>query len=317
MRILFAGTPEFAAAHLRFLLDHYLPAHPDDTIVGVYTQPDRPSGRGKKLTASPVKLLAESCGLPVYQPLSLRNDEAQQAFVELGADIMIVVAYGLILPATILQAPRFGCINVHASLLPRWRGAAPIQRCLEAGDTETGVTIMQMDEGLDTGDMLLKCSCPIAHDETAASLHDKLLALGAPALGTVLAQIKSRQLTPEKQDNTHSSYASKISKTEAKINWSESAVVIARKIRAFNPFPISFFELDGEAVRIWQAQALTEASAATPGTILSCSKEGIRVASGEKILLLQQLQLSGKKPMSVAELLNGHADHFAIGKVLH
>lgn len=317
MRILFAGTPEFAAGHLRFLLDHYLPGQPDDHIVGIYTQPDRPSGRGKKLTASPVKQLAESRGLPVYQPLSLRDNAVQQTFAELNADIMIVVAYGLILPVAILQAPRFGCINVHASLLPRWRGAAPIQRCIEAGDTETGVTIMQMDKGLDTGDMLLKHTCPIASDETAASLHDKLLTLGAPALGTVLAQIKNRQLSPEKQDDTLSCYAAKINKAEAKINWSESAVLIARKIRAFNPFPISFFELNTESVRIWQARALNDTSTASPGTVLSCSREGIRVACGEKILLLQQLQLSGKKSLSVAELLNGHADHFVIGKVLH
>jgi methionyl-tRNA formyltransferase len=317
MRILFAGTPEFAAEHLRFLLDCYLPEHPDDRIVGVYTQPDRPSGRGKKLNSSPVKQLAEAHHLPVYQPVSFRNDPVQQEFIQLKADIMIVVAYGLILPKIILGAPQYGCINVHASLLPRWRGAAPIQRSIEAGDTETGVTIMQMNEGLDTGDILLKSSCSIENSDTTASLHTRLLALGGPALGTVLQQIKTHHLKPEKQNNTHSCYAPKITKIEAKINWSAPASVIERKVRAFNPFPISFFEVNDSPVRVWKVRALTEPTTAQPGTILSCSKEGIQVATGEKILLLQQLQLSGKKPMAVSDVLNGYSEWFSVGKVLH
>lgn len=317
MRILFAGTPDFAAEHLRFLLDHYLPAHPEDSMVAVYTQPDRPSGRGKKLTSSPVKQLAEARGLPVYQPISLRIDSTQQEFMQLKADIMIVVAYGLILPMAILSAPQYGCINVHASLLPRWRGAAPIQRAIEAGDTETGITIMQMNEGLDTGDILLKSSCPIESDDTAASLHNKLLTLGSQALNTVLQQIKIHQLKPEIQNSAYSCYAPKITKIEAKIDWSMPATIIERKIRAFNPFPISFFELNNNQVRVWQSRVLAEASSAQPGTILSCSKEGIRVATGGEILLLEQLQLPGKKILPVVDVLNGYADWFSVGKVLH
>jgi len=316
MRILFAGTPEFAAEHLRFILDHYLPSHQGDEIIGVYTQPDRPAGRGKKLVSSAVKQLAELRNIPVYQPLSLRNDTAQQELTQLKPDILIVVAYGLILPKIILGVPQYGCINVHASLLPRWRGAAPIQRSIEAGDSEAGVTIMQMDEGLDTGDMLLKVSCAIENNDTAASLHDKLLALGCPALGAVLEQIKKHQLKPEKQNNTHSCYATKITKAEAKIDWSLPASVLERKVRAFNPFPIAFFELAGNAVRVWQAKSDAGITSALPGTILACGKEGIHVATGEKILVLQQLQLPGKKPLPTSDVLNGYSEWFSAGKIL-
>ena len=283
MRIVFAGTPEFAAAHLRFLIDKQY------QIVGVYTQPDRPAGRGKKLTASPVRQLAVAHALPVYQPETLRDENAQRELAELKPDLMIVVAYGLILPKAVLAIPRHGCINVHASLLPRWRGAAPIQRAIEAGDTESGITIMQMDEGLDTGSILLKKVCVLTPGETTASLQEKLVACGGPALGEVLQQIENNKLKPEKQNNEQSSYAKKISKAEAKMDWTLPAKVLEQKIRAFNPFPISFFEINHNIVRVWKAACMDENTSAKPGSILSISKAGIKVATGEKVLLLQQL----------------------------
>jgi methionyl-tRNA formyltransferase len=317
MRILFAGTPEFAAEHLHFLLDNYLPNHNANNIIGVYTQPDRPAGRGRKLAGSPVKLLASAYKIPVFQPENLRDEASQQELINLNADLLIVVAYGLILPKIILDAPQYGCINIHASLLPRWRGAAPIQRAIEAGDTETGITIMQMDEGLDTGDMLLKVSCSIKNDDTASLLHDRLITIGCSAISTVLQQLETRKLTPEKQNHTQSCYAAKITKAEAKIDWTLPANIIERKIRAFNPFPIAFFELDGNTIRVWEATIINENTSATPGTILSLSKEGIAVATQTKILLLKQLQLPGKKPLHANEILNGHADWFPIGKIIH
>jgi methionyl-tRNA formyltransferase len=312
MRVVFAGTPGFAEEHLRFLLDHT-----SHEVIAVYTQPDRPAGRGKKITASPVKQLAEAHGLLVHQPSTLRDANAQQALINLNPDLMIVVAYGLILPKNILAIPRHGCINVHASLLPRWRGAAPIQRAIEAGDIETGVTIMQMDEGLDTGDSLLSISCAIEDIDTAATLHDKLSVLGCSALNEVLQQINNHELQPKKQDNARASYAQKISKVEAKIDWTLPATVLEKKIRAFNPHPVAFFEIDSDPVRIWGAACLNENTSQLPGTILSLSKEGIRIATGNKILLLEKLQLPGKKLMSVGDVLNGHAHHFSAGKILH
>ncbi|MEH6467663.1 MAG: methionyl-tRNA formyltransferase, partial [Porticoccus sp.] len=254
MHIVFAGTPEFAAHHLQALLD-------DDhhKIVAVYTQPDRPAGRGKKLTASPVKVLAQAHGLTVNQPVSLKEAEQQKILRDLNADIMVVVAYGLLLPKAILDTPHLGCINVHASLLPRWRGAAPIQRAIEAGDKETGVTIMQMDIGLDTGDMLLKAHCPITETDTGGSLHDKLASIGPPALLKTLLELEEGSAVAEKQDDELSNYAPKISKDEALVDWSQSAKIIARKVRAFNPFPVTYTTLGNEGgekterVRLWQA----------------------------------------------------------------
>jgi len=312
MRIVFAGTPEFAAEHLRFLINEK-----KYEVIGVYTQPDRPAGRGKNLTSSPVKRLAQTHALTVYQPETLRDANAQQVLANLKPDLMIVVAYGLILPKAVLSIPRYGCINVHASLLPRWRGAAPIQRAIEAGDTETGITVMQMDEGLDTGDMLLKSVCTIASDETTASLHEKLLVLGGPALGEVLQQIANNKLKPEKQNNKESCYAPKITKAEAKIDWTLPAEILERKIRAFNPFPISFFEVNNNMVRVWKGKFLNESTTAKPGTILSSAKEGIKVATSEKILLLEQLQLPGKKSLPVSDVLNGYAEWFSAGTILH
>lgn len=310
LRIIFAGTPDFAATHLQGLLD--CGRH---QVVAVYSQPDRPAGRGKKLTASPVKAIALQHGIDVYQPTSLKDPQAQAEFRALNADIMVVVAYGLILPPEILNAPPLGCINVHASLLPRWRGAAPIQRAIQAGDTETGVVIMQMDEGLDTGAMLLTARCPISTDDTGGSLHDKLAALGVTSLNEALDQIASGTTEPIFQDDRLSCYANKINKQDAIIQWQESACSIERQVRAFNPFPVAYTQLAGERIKVWQAKAnpLSDAGAATPGTITNADKNGIVVACGEGSLTLTRLQLAGKKALDVADLLNAKADLFCVG----
>lgn len=312
MRVVFAGTPEFAAHHLQALLDA-----PDVEVVAVYTQPDRPAGRGKKLTPSPVKVLAEKHRLPVHQPLSLKSAEEQQILADYGADIMVVVAYGLILPRDILVTPRLGCINVHASLLPRWRGAAPIQRAIEAGDRETGVTIMQMDVGLDTGDMLLKAHCVIEGADTASTLHDKLAGIGPPALLACLRELADGTAVAEKQDDALSNYAPKITKEEAELDWSKAAADLDLKIRALNPFPVCFTTVNGERVRIWQAipEPHTQANV-SPGTICRADREGIRVQTGAGQLLITELQLPGKKQLSAADVLNAYANLFAPGTVL-
>ena len=324
MRIVFAGTPEFAALHLQALLDDK-----SHEIVAVYTQPDRPAGRGKKLKPSPVKVLAEHHGLTILQPLSLKNSEQQQILAQLNADIMVVVAYGLLLPLAILDTPKQGCINVHASLLPRWRGAAPIQRAIEAGDTETGVTIMQMDVGLDTGDMLCTAHCTIEKMDTGGSLHDKLAIIGPPALLATLQQITQGTATPEKQNDTLSNYAPKMTKEEALLDWSQPAEVLDRKIRAFNPFPVTYTTLNNERIRIWQAKLITtDSESASPGTICEpenlCkpnsppkfNSQGIQVATGEGSLLITELQLPGKKHLPVSEVLKSRADLFTPATVL-
>ena len=312
MRIVFAGTPQFAASHLRALLD--CPSH---QVVAVFTQPDRPAGRGKKLSASPVKLLAADHQLPVHQPLSLKAVEEQQVLASYNADIMVVVAYGLLLPKAVLAIPVYGCINVHASLLPRWRGAAPIQRAIEAGDTETGVTIMQMAEGLDTGDMLRKARCPIEADDDAGSLHDKLAGIGPDALLTVLDEIAQGKIVAEKQDDEQSNYAAKITKQEALINWHEAVKTLVLKIRAFNPFPICYSTLSGDRIRIWKGLAVPDQRHnVAPGTIVQTDKSGILVKTGEGCLLITVLQLPGKRPLHAGEVLNAHADLFSPGTVM-
>ncbi len=310
LKIIFAGTPDFAAHHLQVLLDS-----PHD-VIAVYTQPDRPAGRGKKLLASPVKQLAQNHNIPVFQPVNFKAEQDQAALAALNADIMVVVAYGLLLPQVVLDTPRLGCINVHASLLPRWRGAAPIQRALAAGDSETGVTIMQMDIGLDTGAMLVKASCPILDYDTGGSLHDRLLTLGGPALLGALEQIASGTCKPARQDDQLSCYAAKISKEEAAIDWSDSAVQIQRNIRAFNPFPICHTDLDNERLRIYAAETESRSSTATPGTIINADKNGISVACGSGALRLTELQLPGKKAMPVDAVMNGYAQRFAPGTQL-
>jgi methionyl-tRNA formyltransferase len=311
LKLIFAGTPDFAARHLAALLSS------DHEVVAVYTQPDKPAGRGQKLTASPVKDLALAHDLPVYQPASLRNEEAQAELAALGADLMVVVAYGLILPKAVLDTPRLGCLNVHGSLLPRWRGAAPIQRAIWAGDAETGVTIMQMDVGLDTGAMIRKVSCPIAADDTSASLYDKLAELGPQALVDTLDAMAAGDTTAEAQDDALANYAQKLSKEEARIDWSMEAVAIERCIRAFNPWPISWFEVADQTIKVWQAEVIDSDHGQPVGTLLKADKQGIDVATGKGVLRLLTLQPPGKKAMSVPDLLNSRRDWFEPGTQLH
>jgi len=309
LKIIFAGTPDFAARHLDALLAS------EHQVVGVFTQPDRPAGRGNKLTPSPVKTLAQSRDIPVFQPKSLRPAENQQLVADLEADVMVVVAYGLILPQAVLAMPRLGCINVHGSLLPRWRGAAPIQRALWAGDSETGVTIMQMDVGLDTGDMLYKLSCPITAQDTSATLYDKLAQLGPQGLLETLSQLADGRAQPEKQDDAQANYAEKLSKEEARLDWQLSAAQLERAIRAFNPWPVSYFLIEDQPVKVWQASVLPHV-AKQPGEILIADKHGIQVATAEGVLNLQLLQPAGKKAMSAQDLLNSRREWFTSGRVL-
>ncbi|WP_084205769.1 methionyl-tRNA formyltransferase [Thiomicrorhabdus chilensis] len=297
MKVIFAGTPEFSVAPLQALLDS------NHDVIAIYTQPDRPAGRGRKLTASPVKQLALQHDIPVYQPNSLRDAEAQTALAELNADIMIVVAYGLILPKAVLEMPKYGCLNIHASLLPRWRGAAPIQRAIEAGDAETGVTIMQMDVGLDTGDMLYKMSTPIAAEDNAQSLHDRLSQMGSKALMETLAQLQAGQLTPEKQDETRVTYAEKLNKAEAEIDWTQPGETVLRKIQAFNPWPMAFTRFQEQPLRVLQARiaddtAQKEANSKPAGLVIDVDKNGILITTGSRPIWLTQVQPAGKKPMA-------------------
>ncbi|EDM66545.1 MAG: methionyl-tRNA formyltransferase [Moritella sp.] len=311
LRIIFAGTPDFAAKHLSALINS------EHEVIAVYSQPDRPAGRGKKLKPSDVKQLAVSHDIPVFQPISLRNEEAQQALSALNADLMVVVAYGLILPQIVLDTPRLGCINVHGSLLPRWRGAAPIQRAIWAGDAETGVTIMQMDLGLDTGAMLHKVTCPIADDETSASLYDKLAALGPQGLLETLAHISNNTAVAEVQDDELSNYASKLSKEEANIDWTQSAVEIERQVRAFNPWPVSYTQIAEQNVKIWQTSVSEATTEAQPGTVIAATKHGIQVATGNGVLTLLNMQLAGKKAMPVQDILNARKEWFTVGQLLN
>lgn len=310
LRIIFAGTPDFAARHLDALLTS------GHQIVGVFTQPDRPAGRGKKLMPGPVKVLAETHGLPVFQPASLRPEENQKLVADLNADVMVVVAYGLILPKAVLDMPRLGCVNVHGSLLPRWRGAAPIQRALWAGDAETGVTIMKMDVGLDTGDMLYKLACPITAEDTSATLYDKLADLGPQGLIETLQQLADNTATPEVQDEAQVTYAEKLSKEEARIDWSLSAAQLERCIRAFNPWPMSWLMIDEQPVKVWKASVINGNASAERGTIIDASKNGIQVTTGEGILNLESLQPAGKKAMSAQDLLNSRREWFIPGNRL-
>ncbi len=310
LNIIFAGTPDFAARHLQALLDS------EHQVVAVYTQPDRPAGRGKKLTPSPVKITAEQAGIPVLQPASLRDADAQHTLAAFNADIMVVVAYGLILPAAVLAAPRLGCINVHGSLLPRWRGAAPIQRAVWAGDSETGVTIMQMDKGLDTGAMLHKAALPIESTDTSATLYEKLADIGPKVLLDSLALLASGQAHAEPQDKSLANYADKLSKAEALIDWQQPAAHIERCVRAFNPWPVSYFTLGEHNIKLWQSQVLDEASELAPGTVIRATKTGIDVATGQGVLRLMSLQIPGRKAMSCQDLLNARQDWFLPGKLL-
>lgn len=308
LRIVFAGTPEFAAEHLKALLDT------PHRIVAVYTQPDRPAGRGQKLMPSAVKSLALEHGLPVMQPQSLRNAEAQAELAALRADLMVVVAYGLILPQAVLDIPRLGCINSHASLLPRWRGAAPIQRAVEAGDAESGVTVMQMEAGLDTGPMLLKVSTPISAADTGGSLHDRLAALGPKAVVEAIAGLAAGTLHGEIQDDALATYAHKLNKDEARLDWSRPAVELERQVRAFTPWPVCHTSLADAPLKVLGA-SLGQGSGA-PGTILEASRDGLLVACGEGALRLTRLQVPGGKPLAFADLYNSRREQFAAGQVL-
>lgn len=304
LRLGFAGTPEIAVAILEFLIDQ------DLTPEYVLTQPDRPAGRGRHKMASPVKLCAEKQHIPLFQP----GTRAElQSIRELSAlDVLVVVAYGMILPVNVLKQPRLGCINVHMSLLPRWRGAAPIQRAIEAGDKVSGVTVMQMDTSLDTGPILGQHQCTLANNETGATLHDKLAVLGAECLHEILVQMAAGDINAVAQDDAQATYAHKIGKDEAWIDWHRSALEIERKIRAFNPAPVARTDFRQQTFRIWEARAMQQSSSQPPGTVIQAAGEGIDIATADGTLRLLQIQPAGKRTMSVREFLNGHPGFFRI-----
>jgi len=299
LRIVFAGTPEFAAVSLRALLDDG-----SNGVVAVYCQPDRPAGRGRQLTACAVKRLAVERGLPVYQPTSFKEAPELEAFRALQPDLLVVVAYGLILPRTLLEIPRLGCINVHASLLPRWRGAAPIERAIMAGDTETGVTLMRVEPRLDSGPVLAAARCPIAEDDTAGALHDRLARLGAALLVSTLPFLESETVTAIRQDDSLATYAAKIDRREAELEWSLSAAELARRVRALNPRLGAIATIAGETVKIWRAESTGEICARPPGEIVRAGPAGIDIATGDGVLRLLSIQPPGRRPVSVADFLN-------------
>ena len=319
MRIIFAGTPEFAARALAALLNT------DNEIVAIYTQPDRKAGRGQKLTASAVKQLALEHDLPVYQPLHFKSSTeeglaAQAELSALNADVMVVAAYGLILPQVVLDTPKYGCLNIHGSLLPRWRGAAPIQRAIATGDSETGVTIMKMAAGLDTGDMMLKTICPISADDTSASLHDKLALQGAEAICAVVQSeeiLKASLDNREVQDEALTVYAHKLSKAEAQIDWTQSAVTIDRNIRAFNPWPVAFTPLDeNNNLRVWNSSLSdVEAGQAQAGKIVLLDKYGVHVACGDhRCICITNLQWPGGKALNAVQI--NQTQKLTVGHIL-
>ncbi len=304
MKIIFAGTPEISANVLQALLAAKF------NIIACLTQPDRPQGRGLKLTPSAVKTLALQNNIPVLQPASLKVQDAQQQLKSLQPDLMIVLAYGLILPQAVLDIPKFGCINIHASILPRWRGAAPIQHAILAGDAETGITIMQMDAGLDTGDMLAKYPCAITAKDTSASLLQKLTALAQTAIVDSLNKLQNKSLQPIKQDDALATYAHKINKQDAQINWQQSAVEIDRMIRAYNPWPVAFAHLGEITLRVWSAETADENAFknTAPGTIVNLDKQSIAVCTGNGVIKLLMLQLPGKKQLPANEICHAHPE---------
>ncbi len=299
MRVVFAGTPDFAAAALQAILAAGY------SVPLVLTQPDRPAGRGMSLQTSPVKRLALQQALPLLQPPSLKPEETRLPIAAARPDVMVVAAYGLILPQAVLDIPRLGCLNIHASLLPRWRGAAPIQRAILAGDGETGVTIMRMEAGLDTGPMLLKESLSIANNDTAGILHDRLAALGARLIVMALSRLERGELPGVTQPAEGVTYAAKLEKAEAALDWRQSAMALSRAVRAFNPFPGAFARVDGQIVKIWRAEPV--AGAGQPGMVLAATAEGIIVACGEGALCLTELQKAGGKRLPTADFLRGFA----------
>ena len=301
LSVVFAGTPEFAVPALEALVASR------HRVVAVYTQPDRPAGRGQQIAMSAVKQTAQRHALTVEQPQTLRDDTAVQRLASYRPDVMVVVAYGLILPANVLAVPRLGCLNIHGSLLPRWRGAAPIHRALLAGDARTGVTIMQMDAGLDTGPMLIERETPIGATDTSATLHDRLAQMGAQALLEALDGLLDGSVRPRIQPEQGVTYAAKIRKDEAVIDWRRSAIEIDRQIRAFNPWPVAQTQWRGQQLRIWQANPLDDATQATPGSVVAVDAQGIRVATGAGLLNLTRIQLAGRKTVSAAQFLNAHS----------
>lgn len=308
LKIVFAGTPDFADMILKTLLNH------GHEIQAVFTQPDRPAGRGKKIQMSPVKQTALAHNLPTYQPVNFKSETSVEILRALEPDLMLVVAYGLILPKAVLSIPKMGCLNVHASLLPRWRGAAPIQRAIIAGDKVTGISIMAMDEGLDTGPIYSTKDCAISENDTGQSLHDKLAYIGADALLKTLNELEKNPVTPRPQDKTGITYAHKLNKNEARISWQNSADAIAKQVRAFNPWPIAFTQIEKTIVRVWGATiSQEEAAFAKPGKILSLGNDGISVATNKGTLTLSKLQMPGKKPCHAAELARGYPSLFNIG----
>lgn len=310
MKIVYAGTPAFAVPALQALVAS------GHEVCAVYTQPDRPAGRGRKLQASPVKQCAQAHAIPVYQPPTLKDSDSQRQLADLQADLMVVVAYGLILPPAVLALPRYGCVNIHASLLPRWRGAAPIQRAILAGDAITGITLMQMDAGLDTGAMLLKKTCAITESDTAQTLLDRLAPLGASALLELLPQIGAGILRPAPQDDSQASYAQKLSKAEAQLDWQRDAVQLQRQVRAFNPWPVAQTIYGALALRIFAAEVIDATSTASPGSVLRASAAGVDVATGRGILRITELQLPGGRVMSAADFVHAHAlDGVMLGQV--